>query len=419
MKKTFRDCITVLGGSGFARGIALLNSVIIARFLGPERFGVFSIFYVVMILVWLLPSAFDTTFVRYAKTSNHDAEKKNFLKIAVFLKLTYASLVLLISYPLSYFLASCCLHKPEMKNFLIAAMSCGVFLSFLRTVASTFQEKEKFMKFAGLHAFYSTSIFFVLIASKVLGLCVSLEGVVLIFLVISITVGIFSIVHLFRKVGRLLPLNIDAFKTSFSLGKWIFGATCLYYTFQRIDTLFLAKYVEFTSVGIYFVAIQITMVISLITASLSAVFLPKASQALESKNSLKNYAKESFVGIALINTFIVLLMLLAPFLIKMLYGNEYLSASPMLKILLIGWFLYVIYLPFSFLFYAFNDSKTKFLLEVLKFSVAAILLYCLVPFKGGYGAACAMTIALCLNTIVSLWVLKARIEHSPLIKDKE
>ena len=414
MKKTFKDYITVLFGTGFARGIAFLNSIIIARLLGPEEFGKFSIFYVVMILTWLFPGAFDTTFVRYAKTSNSKAEKKDFLKTAVFLKLVYSVLILCSSYPLAYFLANYCFHKPEIQSLLIASMICGVFLSFLKTVASTFQEKERFVEFAGLHAFYTISILCILILLKALRFGFSLKSIIFIYLTISTIIGIVSIRSLFQKIGRLFPLNINALKTSFSLGKWIFGIACIYYIFQRIDTLFLARYVKFGSIGIYSVAGQLIMLVSVMTGSLSGVFLPKASRALDSRRAFKVYVKESILGISMINTFVAVLAITAPFCIKILYGNEYILAGSILRILLVGWFISIIYKPFSFLFYTLNDSKTKFLLELLKFFAVIMLLYYLVPLKGIIGAAIAISVALSLNSIISLIILKSKVSYRNL-----
>lgn len=409
MKKTLTDYLYVLFGNGFSRGIALFSSIIIARMLGPAGFGVFSLFYVLMILTWQLPQAFDTTFVRYAKTSNCHREKRDFLKIAVFFKLLYSLVLLCISYPLSYLLANYCFHKPEIQNILVISMICGISLSFLMTVTSTFQEKEKFIEFASLNIFYTLSIFCTLLLFKILNFVLSLGNIILIYFVVSVVIGIASIVLLLRKGGNPFPLNMNALRTSFSLGKWIFGVTCVYFIFQRLDVLFLTRYVDFELVGIYSVATRLIMVVVLMTGSLSGVSLPKASKALETKNSLRKYIKESLSVIAMINIFIVGLMIIAPFCIKILYGNEYLLAASILRILLIGWFFAATYLPFSFLFYALDESKSRFLLELLKLGAGSALLSLLIPKYGLFGGAAAMSAVLVLNTFVSLIILRHKL----------
>ncbi|KPJ65630.1 MAG: hypothetical protein AMJ43_10385 [Coxiella sp. DG_40] len=409
MKKTYKDYITVLFGSGFARGLALLSSIIIARLLGPEEFGKFSIFYIIMILVWLLPQAFDTTFVRYAKAANSKREKNEFLKTAVFLKLVYFVTVLCISYPLAYFLANYCFHKPYIQFLLMASMVCGGFLSFLMSIASTFQEKEKFTEFAVLNTSYTALILCALLLLKASNLEFSLRNVVLIYLAITIAIGIISIMVLFKKIGKLFPLNAERLKISFSLGKWIFGVTCVYFIFQRLDILFLTRYVDLKLIGIYSASTRLIIFVALMTGSLAGVSLPKANAAIKSKSLLKTYVKESVISIIIIDIFIILLIIGAPFCIKILFGNEYLLAGIISRLLLIGWFFVVVYTPFSFLFYALDDSRTRFLLELLKIITAIILLYWLVPKYNLIGGAIAMSLSLVLNTFISLTVLRHKL----------
>lgn len=410
MKKTLKDYITVLFGTTFARGISFLTTILLARVLGPFEFGKFSIFYMVMILIWQLPQAFDMTFVRYAKTANGKEEKKEFLKISVFLKLVYSAALLVLSYPSAIFLAKYCFGKPEIKNILMASLICGVFLSFLMSIAIIFQEKEKFLQFSILNAFYSVTIFCILLALKIINLKFTLKVVIFIFLLVSITIGIVSLILLFKKkIKNLFPLNTIILKKTFSLGKWVFGVSCIFYLFQRLDFLFLSRYVKYELLGIYSAAMQLVMIISLMTGSLSGVFLPKSSVALQSKASLKSYIKESISAIIVINSFIVVLMIFSPFLIKMFYGNEYLLANTPFLILLIGWFVSVFYLPFSFLFYTLEDSRTRFFLELSKIIFAVIFLFILVPGYTLIGAALAVSLSLILNTLVSFGVLRYKI----------
>jgi O-antigen/teichoic acid export membrane protein len=409
LKKTLKDYFQVLFGTGFARGIALLNSIIIARLLGPKEFGKFSIFYTVLILTWQLPQAFDTTFVRYAKTSNSHSEKNNYLKASVLIKLLYSISMLSISYPLAYFLSEYIFLKPEIKLILLVAFVSGLFLSFLMTIASTFQEKEQFGKYAFLYSIYTVSIFCSLLMFKTLNLNLSLWKAISIYVLVSLTIGAMSIRILTSKVGRLSSLDTNVLKTSFSLGKWILGATFILFLFLRLDVLFLTRYVDFEAVGIYSVAVQLIMVVSVMTGSFSGVFLPKASGAMASKSSLKLYIKESLLAILLINTFFAAFIIAAPFIIRSLYGIEYLPAGSILRILSIGWMSYIIYLPFSFLFYTLNDAKTPFLFEFLKLCVGIGLLYYLVPLKSIYGAAFAICIALVLHAVASLIIISRKI----------
>jgi O-antigen/teichoic acid export membrane protein len=420
LKKTLRDYFYVLFGTGFSRSAAFINSIIIARWLGPEEFGRFTVFYVVMILTWEIPQACDHTFIRYAKTSDSVSVKRDFLKSAIFVKILYAILLMCIAYPLSSFLSNYAFHKPDTHHLIIAGMVCGVFISFLMSVAAVFQEKDQFGKYAILPSAFSGSILLILLFLKFTGYMHKLnhtKGLVEIYLVIALLLGTVCIAILLKKTGKLFPLNMNVLRTSYSFGKWILGVTMAYYIFQRIDVFALTRYGIFEDIGIYFVAVQPIMIISLLMGSISGVFLPKAMSAVKSRSALINYAKESVMTISIPIAGIFLLMIIAPYFIRIFYGDQYADAGSVLRILLIGWLFLSFYLPFSFLFYALNDSKTRFILELAKILIALMFLFFLVPPMGMHGAALSISSALILNTILSLSVLQYKLNKKTTIRE--
>lgn len=412
LNKTLIDYFYVLFGTSFARGVALLNTIIIARMLGPVHFGVFSIFYVVMILTWQLPQAFDAVFVTYAKKVDSVREKNNILKTSVVLKLLYLVIILLVSYPLTYALAKYCFQKNEIRGLLVAAMLCGGFLTFLMTIASTFQEEERFLRFASLHAFYTVLIFICLLALKLIRIEFSLKTVIGIYIAVSIIIGAISIALLCRRVGNLFILDKAIFQRSFTQGKWIFGVVLVYCLFTRIDILFLTRYLDFESLGIYSVAAQLVSVIALATGSLAGISLPKAIIAVRSRESFSIFVRESFWVIVLIEAAIALFILFAPLIVTILYGSEYALSGNILRILLYGWIFSVVFIPFSFLFYSLGDFRTRFYLELWTLITGILLLYWLVPQYGFIGGAYAITLTLFISTIISLGVLRYRLTRT-------
>lgn len=423
MNKTFRDYFYVLLGSGFSRFAAFINSVIIARWLGPEEFGRFSIFYIVMILTWQVPQAFDFSFIKHAKASGSGVEKNNYLKTAVIIKIAYSILLLVIAYPLGYLLSHHAFEKPDTLYIVIAGMVCGIFLSFLMSVASVFQEKEEFGKYALLPSLQSGSILLILLFLKASGRMNNIgytKGFVMIYTVIALLLGTVSLVLLLKKAGSIFPLHTDILKKSLSFSKWILGVTATYFFFQRVDILVLTRYSFYKDIGIYSVAVQPVMVISLLMGSLSGVFLPKAMTAVKSRADLSAYIKASVYSMCPPIAGIVVLMATAPYFIRIFYGDQYSSSSAILRIILVGWLFASFYQPFSFLFYALNDAKTRFFLEFVKIATAFILLLYLVPGKGIYGAAVAISIALVSNSVSSLAILRVKINNKfGLRKEKD
>lgn len=409
---TFIDYFWVVFGSGFARSVALVNTLIVARMLGPTSYGTFTIFYTVMILTWQLPGAIDAVFVAYAKQTNSSLEKNELLKTSIVLKLAYLFFVLLLSYPLAYALAKYCFHKNEAVMPLLAALLCGVCLMFLMTVASTFQEQGRFARFASTNAFYTVAIFICLVVLYAVRIELTLQLVIYIYIAASVVIGGICIAMLIQRVGNLLALDKAVLIKALSQGKWVFAYVASARIFMRLDILFLARYVDLTSLGIYSVAAQLIQIVFLATGALAGICLPKAGEAVRSRESFQAFFRESLWVAALINIGIVLFIFVAPYIVAIMYGNEYAFAGDILRILLIGWIFAVVFVPFSFLFLALSDSRTRFFLELCKMFVGVLLLGWLVPLYGLTGGAYAVTLTLILTTFLSIAVLKHRLKQT-------
>lgn len=410
-KSTLHNYFFSITGIVFNRGVAFLNSVVIARLLGPASFGEFALFQIVMILTWQITQAFDTTYVRYAKVAKDVKEKEELLNSSLFLKLCYAAIVILLSQPLSIFLAQYAFTKPEIAHSLLLALLAGSFLSLMQSLASYFQAMERFFVFSLINSIFSVAIFLVTIILFILQGELNLDILLQLILMIALLIGAGCLVFLIKKSGNPLRPNAASLKKTFSLSKWILGVSVVFFVFQRIDTMFLSRVLQMESIGIYFAATQIVMFIGLVSGPLSNVFLPMASTALQSKDSLKLYWKESMVAIVAVESFIILLIVLSPFILKIAYGEAYLIGAPALRILLLGWIFWIAYQPFSFLFYTLEDSRTRFILETMKLLLAFIFLYILVPKFGMVGAALSIAAAFFLNAIFSSLILWKKIQR--------
>lgn len=409
MKKTITDYLTVLLGTGVGRGIAFFNSIIIARALGKEDFGKFTIFFVVMVLTWMFPQAFDTVFVRYAKTAKDENHKNEFLRVSFFLKSVYAIAGLILAYPIAKVLSTACFKKPEVSTFIVLAIISGIFQAFLMTIASIYQEREHFNIFSFLYASYTISIFIGLLLLKYASTWFNLNNVIAIHVLVSIAIGCASIFLLFnRKIKRLWPLNQECLAKSFRMGKWVFWSAVMGFAFSRVDTLLLPMYVLFEDIGTYGVAQQITMLISVLIGSLANVFLPKACAAARSKEELRRYLKSAAPIVLVIILSILGLMVFARGAINILYGARYISGTKITQVLLGGWLFAVFFMPFGSLFYAFEDSLGRFLVDTFRFTAAIVLVLFLAPKYGVIGAAWGMTFAHILYCVFGFLTLGIR-----------
>jgi PST family polysaccharide transporter len=403
--KMFRDIGHVVVGSGAARALTLLNSLLVARRLGAEEFGRFSLFYICLVLAWQMPQGLDTTYIRFAKRAGSAEEKAGFLQASLVGKTAYAALILLLC-PALYAAGRAGLAEKGFVGLVALGLAAGCSLSFNGGVTALFQEREQFGRFSLMNNVTNASF-----TAGVLGLLLLpgrfvLENILGTYALLAAGIGIWSYAFVARRCGGVRHPDLAVLKRSLAFGKWIVGVSTAYFLFQRIDVLVLSRYVSYKDLGIYSAAAQVALIISLFTGSMSAVFLPKAMEAVSSRERFRRYALEAVPPSGLVVLGVVLLMVGAPYLVGAVYGEEFSAAGGVLRILLVGWVFSALYIPYSYVFYALDRPRTRFFLELTKVSFACAALAVLVPRLGGKGAALGLSLTLLAEACVSGWVLQ-------------
>ena len=111
-----------------------------------------------------------------------------------------------------------------------------------------------------------------------------------------------------------------------------------YILMQSVDVILLSKYTDFSQVAFYSVALKLTMLVSLVLASVNSVIAPKISELFSSSQTsqLSRMIRQS-TRLTLVLTLpaIILLAVLSGFVLN-IFGQEYVVAKTALYILLIG-----------------------------------------------------------------------------------
>lgn len=403
--KSLRDYATVISGTSISRGLSFLCSVLIARWLGAESFGIYSLFFITSTLTWQFAQSFDITFIRKAKTLQDDEQKKDFLRASLALKAAYALAALVVAGFGAELLATYVFYKPKLSDALFYGIISGIFVAFLRTQGAFYQLNEQYRLYSFNYLIYTGSIFLVLLVSWFFFPSMNVHMVILIFTVVSAIVGVGSILHLFSHEVDFKAIKTAAITDSFATGKWVFGVTIFYNLFVRLDVLLIARFVDFRELGIYSVAAQFIMVISLFTGAMSGIFLTKSLVAVSSKAKMVSYIHEVALPVALILAAIVGLFAFAPIIISLFFGKEYAGAAFLLRILLVGWIFQSLYLPLQYIFYGLDLTRFRFFLELSKVLILTLLLFVFVPAFGAIGGAWAISLVYAFNMIVSVLVV--------------
>lgn len=387
--KLFKNYTVVLLGTGVGRALSFFISVILARLLDKEGFGLYSLFFTVMILAWQLPQVIDSTYVRYAK-AEASTDKIDYLRTSFFIKGILVLSLLISAYPLSYLLAHHIFNKPDSVFFLTAAIVVGALLSLFSTLAAIYQAEESFIKFSLINILFYLGVVLTFCIYIICRFNLTVSVAVWINTIMASIAGILGIGLVYKRIKYITPVHMGLFFNMFHFTKWLLAANLAYILAQRIDILVLAKYVGYDTLGVYAVAVRIAMIAALFTASVSIVLLPRGSQALKSPQHMRAYIKESFIMIFILSFIIGIIIAISPFLIKVLFGTRYLGALLLTRILLIVPIFTVLYTPFSYLFYAENKSKKIFELGLVILIAAISALIFSVPRYGSLGAAASI-----------------------------
>ena len=111
-----------------------------------------------------------------------------------------------------------------------------------------------------------------------------------------------------------------------------------YILMQSVDVILLSKYTDFSQVAFYSVALKLTMLVSLVLASVNSVIAPKISEMFSAnqKDQLSTMIKQSTrLTLALTLPAIIVLAVLSKFILN-IFGTEYVVAKSALFVLLIG-----------------------------------------------------------------------------------
>lgn len=388
-----KDYGTVIAGVGAARLLTFLASAILARKLGVEGFGAFSLAYNISMLVGQLPGVLDTSFVRYYALSTIQGEKHALIKAHLYIKIGVLGLLVVVSIISLGFVTPHLFEKAEFVKLIFIAMLAGGLFSLFSTGLAYYQGARQFLPYTALNftenliALLAIVLYSAFSAPTALG---SMGVYAVVYTVFGVGVGL----YLHVKSGRVpVVLFNSQLKTLLGFSGWLIPAGLCYVFLQRIDLLLVARFTDYFNLGLYGAAVRLVGIFSLFTGNISVIFLPKASQAVKSPQFLKKYFAQSSLVTLGILLLIAAGILWAPQLLQITMGPEYTAAAGILRILLVGYAFVAISSPMVCLIYGFGKTQVIFVQRVLELGTALIAFFILMPRLGAPGAAFSLVVA--------------------------
>lgn len=401
--KLISDYFTVIFGTGMSRGLSFITSILVARFMGVEGFGIFSLFFTVMMLFWQLPTIIDGIYVRYVKVESAET-KMDYVRATFFLKIIFTVGMSILAYPLSLLLANFVFNKPETVFYVTCAIIAGNFLSMFATLAGIYLAQERYKMFSLYNLAFYVLVFFIVLICIVFSVKFTPFLMTILYSASAVIIGIIGGYAVFKISHPSFPVHMGIVFKMINFGKWLLADSTLSILSGRIDVLFLARLTTYEELGIYSAAVRLAMVASLFSAAVSAIFMPKGCSSLKSKEHLKKYLKETLVVVSGLTVVLGVMIFFTPYFVHLFFSENYNRAILPARILFIESIFTIYYTPFSYIFYATGKSKQLFYMSIVKIFVVAVSLVVLVPKFGSAGAAIAIAVTSLVGLIIAVFV---------------
>jgi len=345
---------------------SLLFTIILARLLMPELFGLYSLaLSTILLFVGFSDLGIQPALIRFISNflgKNKQEKAKTYFLYLVKLKICLifvVSVVLLLS---SKFIAQNYYHKPLFLA-LVAGSLYIILISLVSFIETVFQASNKFKyPFFKELFFQLTRLIFVPIAI-IISLIYSLSQEKSLFLIIfALVLAYFlTLIFFFFLAKRKISFFKSKGKRITSQEKksinWFILPLCATTLsgvfFGYIDMVMLGRFVLSEFIGHYRIAFSlIGSAVPLI--SFSVVLFPIFSR-IKGKRLKRALKKSIKVTLFLSLLSIVATLLLAPLAVKLVFGQEYAPAIPLLRLLS----LLLICLPLSAIYWSYLVSKGK------------------------------------------------------------
>ena len=384
-KKYIANTSWLLGGKIFNIAITLFVGVYVARYLGPRRFGLlnYAISYTGLFVAFS-KLGLDNIVIRELVNKTH--RNDCLLGTAFILKLIGAIITCYLIF-ISVRLTS---SDPTTKLLIYIIMPCHVFYSF-QVIDFYFQSSVR-SKYSVIVGFFVTVI---------------MSSVKLVLVLMSKTLLYFAFILVVEQMILSIGLLFIYSRQNLSVLKWNYRfnvakdllakawplilSTIAVSIYMKIDQIMIKEMIDAESVGIYAVAVKLSVIWYFLPILIAQSLFPAIISAQKANKSHYYSRLQSFfdmmtwLGIAIA----LPISLAASGLVNLLFGEQYINAGLVLSVYAwTGVFVFLGVANGKWLI-AENMQKITFYRTLLGSIINIILNYLLIPRQGIIGAAIA------------------------------
>ena len=360
---------------GMTRIIDFVKIALIARILTQASFGLFAI---VTTVVGTL-EALTQTGVNFA-VIHYKLPIAKIYKTLWIINAIRGILLMIIVF-LSAALIASFYRSDELYTLLIISSLVPLFKGLQNPATVVFYQKLDLRKEFVFKAVPSIigafiSIYFAFVTKSALGLVYGLVAT-------SMLETLFSYI-VTKNYFFESKFEIKYLKKILGYTKWLTFGSVFSFLINQVDNLFVGRFFNLATLGLYDLAFKLASITyTEITDIISRVLFPTLAKVKSDKKRMQSAYIKTTLFLFIPATIVTLLFLLFPAQILLLsFGDQWISAAPLLQILSIYGFIRTVNGPIGPLFLNLGKTKLLSLTDTLNFFLLIILL---VPFSTHWG----------------------------------
>lgn len=307
------------------RVLSFVKTLVIARILIPNQFGIFGIATLVLSLIEILTETGINIFLVQHKEKVDEYINTAWI-ISILRGLVIACSIVIFSPLIAGFF-----HSPDSLRLLLLISIVPLARGFINPSIVTFQKELEFHK----EFYYRSSVFLLETVLSIILVVITHETTSLVWAIIASAVLEIFLSFMIAKPTPSFTFEVKRFKEIIVFGKWITFATISNYFYQHGDDIVVGRLLGTSSLGLYDMAYRISLVpLTDIGDVIAKVTFPVYVKISSDKKRLRiAFIKTLCTVIALTTPIGLVLFLFSETIIRIVLGERWLGAAPALKVL--------------------------------------------------------------------------------------
>jgi O-antigen/teichoic acid export membrane protein len=367
-------------------GIGLLVGIWVARYLGPEQFGLLSYALAFVAIVSTLSTlGLDDIVVRDIVSSPE--HKDRILGTAFILKLVGGLVSFIAAIAIIFFLRP----ADNLSQWLVAIIAAGTLFQALHVIEYWFHSQVQ-----ARYTVLAKSTAFLICALVKIGLILVAAPLVAFAWValLEVVLGATGLIIAYRSQGNRFQAWRGSVKSALKLlqDSWpLMMSSMVILVYLRIDQVMLGEMAGVEEVGIYSVAVRLADVWFFIPTIIYWSVFPSIIEAKQTSESLFYERLQKFYNLMALTAYAVAIpvALMAQWLVPTLFGEAYARGGVMLAALIWANIFMSLEMARSSFLNAMNWTRLHLVTVSLGCVLNIVLNYVLIPLYGGMGAVVA------------------------------